>query len=88
MNKDILKTSFNGLNKTAVLMNIDAIEALFLAVQSGAMEKETAIAEAEHIVNEPIKKQIGGFAEEGVRTSEGSATPSATTCRGTNEDRI
>ena len=67
MNKDILKTSFNGLNKTAVLMNIDAIEALFLAVQSGAMDKETAIAEAEHIVNEPIKKQIGGFAEEDVR---------------------
>ena len=67
MDKDILKTSFNGLNKQTVLMNIDAIQALFLAVQSGAMDKATAIAEADHIVDAPIKKQIGGFAEEEVR---------------------
>lgn len=67
MEKDILKTTFKGLNKAAVLTNVEAIQALFLAVKSGAMDKETAIAEAEHIVNAPIKSQIGGFAEDGVR---------------------
>lgn len=67
MNKDILKTAFKGLNKATVLTNVDAIEALFLAVKSGATDKNTALAEAEHIVNEPIKSQIGGYAEEDVR---------------------
>ncbi len=68
MDRGILKTSFKGLNKETVLTNVDAIEALFLAVKSGAMDKHTAIAEAEHIVSEPIKKQIWGFAEEDVRS--------------------
>ena len=68
MDRGILRTAFSGLQKTAVLNNVDAIEALFLAVQAGAMDKTAALAEAEHIVNMPIKKQFGGFAEEDVRT--------------------
>ena len=67
MDKEILKTTFRGINKTDVLMSVDNLEAMFLAVQSGAMDKTTALAEADHILNTPIKKQIGGFAEEDVR---------------------
>ena len=67
MNKDILKTTLNGVSKQAALTNIDAIEALFLAVQSGAMDKNAALSEAEHITNAPLRKQMFGFAEEDVR---------------------
>ena len=68
MNRGVLKSTFNGLNKEVVLTNVSAIEALFLAVQSGAMDKSAAISEAEHILNEPIKKQLGGFAPDDVHT--------------------
>lgn len=67
MDKAILKTTFKGVNKEAALTNIDALEALFLAVQSGAMDKSTALSEAEYITGAPLKKQTFGFAEEDVR---------------------
>lgn len=67
MDKAILKTTFKGVNKQAALTNINSLEALFLAVQSGAMAKNDALSEAEHITNAPLKKQTFGFAEEDVR---------------------
>lgn len=66
MGNTTLRTAFRGLQKEAVLRQLDTLNMLLLALESGSIGKDAAIAEAKQIFETPIKKQFNGFAEEDV----------------------
>lgn len=81
MGNTTLKTSFRGLQKEAVLRQIDALGVLLLSLESGGIDMDAAMAEAKQIMDTPIKKQFNGFAEEDVHACLQSLYEAVLKCR-------
>ena len=57
----VLRTAFKGYHKMQVMVLIDGLNALIMAVESGAMPREEAVQEAQALLRKPIQKAFGGF---------------------------
>ncbi len=62
----VLRTALKGYHKMQVMVLLDALNALILAVEDGAMSREEALQEAEQLQRKPLQKAMGGFRTEDV----------------------
>ncbi len=61
MNANVFSMVRNGYDPTFVLMRLDEMNSLLYAAKDGTMTKESAVAEAETLMAEPIPTARQGF---------------------------
>ena len=61
MNRQVLRSTKGGYNKTAVITKLDSYNTLLVALEQGSIDRVQALDELEKIRNTELPKEKGGL---------------------------